>query len=54
MIRKDATWNAVRATRPSFINMKLLPQIKDRAINISQFINLLFKKLFYFDLQSCD
>ena len=47
MMRKEATWNAVNATRPSFIKIKLLPHIKDRAINISQLINLLFKSYFF-------
>ena len=43
MIRMEATWKAVNATRPSFINMKLLPQITDNEIKISQLISLLFK-----------
>ena len=47
MMRKEATWNAVNATRPSFIKIKLLPHIKDKAINISQLINLLFKSYFF-------
>lgn len=43
MIRNDATWKALRLTRPSFIKIKLLPQIKESAIKINQLRNLLFK-----------
>ena len=42
MILKEATWKAVNATSPSFINIKLLPQINESAMNINQLINLLF------------
>jgi len=43
MMRNDATWKAVRLTRPSFIKIKLLPQIKDSTIKRNQLKNLLFK-----------
>ena len=42
MILKDATWKGVRLIRPSFIKIKLLPQINESAIKSSQFKNLLF------------
>lgn len=42
-IRNEATWNAVKRSNPSFIIIKLLPQITDSAIKISQFKNPLFK-----------
>ena len=50
MIRNDATWKAVRLTRPSFIKIKLLPQITEREINMIQLNALLLKKYF---LQRC-
>ena len=37
MIRSDATWKAFKFTSPSFIMIKLLPQITDSIINMSQF-----------------
>ncbi len=43
MMRKEATWKAVRLIIPSFIKIKLLPQIKERAIKMNQLKNLLFK-----------
>ena len=46
MIRSEATWKAVKCSSPSFINIKLLPQINESAIKINQLINLLFKILF--------
>ena len=41
-IRSAATWYAVKCNMPSFIIIKLLPQIMERIINISQFKNPLF------------
>lgn len=38
-----ATWYAVKATRPSFINTNELPQIKERIIKSSQLMKLFFK-----------
>ncbi len=43
IIRSEATWKAVRFSRPSLIRIKLLPQINESAIKMSQLINLLFK-----------
>ena len=37
IIRKDATWNAVKFSNPSFIIIKLLPQIIESIMNINQF-----------------
>jgi len=37
MIRNEATWKAFKFTSPSFIMMKLLPQMIDSMIKISQF-----------------
>lgn len=36
MMRKDATWKGFSLTKPSFINIKLLPQIKESALKSSQ------------------
>ena len=44
IIRKEATWNGFNLTKPSFIKMKLLPQIKESATKSSQLYNLLFKR----------
>ena len=44
-IRSDATWNAVNLSKPSFIMIKLLPQMMERMMNINQFKNPLFKNL---------
>ena len=44
IILKEATCNAVRATSPSFIKIKLLPQMMDKSIKINQLNNLLFAK----------
>lgn len=37
MMRSDATWKALSRNRPSFIIIKLLPQIMDSMMNINQF-----------------
>ena len=37
IIRNDATWKAVKCSSPSFIIIKLLPQIMDSMMNINQF-----------------
>ena len=37
IIRSDATWKAFKCTSPSFIIIKLLPQIMDSMIKINQF-----------------
>ena len=42
-IRSEATWKAVNLSRPSFIMMKLLPQMMESRIKISQFKKPLFK-----------
>jgi hypothetical protein len=42
-IRSAATWYAVSATIPTFINLKELPQIRDRSMKIAQLITLSFK-----------
>jgi len=41
-IRNEATWNAVKCSNPSFIMIKLLPQMMERIIKINQFKNPLF------------
>ena len=41
MMRNDATWKAVRCNNPSFIIIKLLPQMMDSIINMNQFKKLL-------------
>ena len=46
MILKEATWKAVNETSPSFIKIKLLPQINDSAMNITQLISLLFNIIY--------
>ena len=43
IMRKEATCKAVRPIRPSFIKIKLLPQIKERIMKMNQLINLEFK-----------
>ena len=47
MMRKEATWNAVNATRPSFIKIKLLPQMMESEIKINQLIRLLFNEILF-------
>jgi len=42
MIRRDATWKGFSRSNPSFIMMKLLPQIMDRMMKINQFKSPLF------------
>jgi len=42
MIRREATWKALNRSNPSFIMIKLLPQIMDRMIKINQFKSPLF------------
>jgi hypothetical protein len=37
IIRNEATWNADKCSNPSFIIIKLLPQIMDRSMNMNQF-----------------
>ena len=37
IIRSDATWKALSRSKPSFIIIKLLPQIMDSTMNINQF-----------------
>ena len=41
-MRNAATWYADKCSKPSFIMIKLLPQIMDSRININQFKNPLF------------
>ena len=43
IIRSEATWNADKCSNPSFIIIKLLPQMIDRRMNMNQFKNPLFK-----------
>lgn len=43
-IRSEATWYAERLFNPSFIRMKLLPQMMDRVIKINQFKNPLLNR----------
>ena len=38
----EATWKADKFSKPSFIRIKLLPQIKEREIKMSQLINFEF------------
>lgn len=47
----DATWKAVKCTNPSFIKIKLLPQIKESAIKRNQLIN--FELMQLNEPQSC-
>ncbi len=44
MIRIEATWNAVRLIIPSFIKIKLLPQINESEMKMTQLKTLLFNK----------
>ena len=41
-MRNEATWNADKCSSPSFIMMKLLPQMTDSKIKINQLKNPLF------------
>ncbi len=43
IIRSDATWNAFKCNNPSFIIIKLLPQIIERTTKINQFKKPFFK-----------
>ena len=43
IIRSDATWKAFKFSSPSFIIIKLLPQMMDSMINMNQFKKPLFK-----------
>lgn len=43
IIRNDATWYADKLTSPSFIKIKLLPQMMESIIKMNQFKNPCFK-----------